>query len=242
MKHLSFVMAYYMNPVMLAYQYDVWASYPDNLKERIDVVLVDDGSPSEYAITVRRPDNLPPLRIYRVIVDKPWHQHGARNLGAREAEGPWLFLTDMDHVLSAESLERLLERRNENVVYMFARVDAPDMTPTRRHDGTMKPHPNTFAMTKEIYWKIGGYDERFCGIYGTDSLFRSRAAALAKFRHLDDVPIIRYSREIIADASTRTLARKEGRSDAKRRLLAKIAAEGSVDKTETLKFPWERVL
>lgn len=242
MQRLSFVIPYYCNPSMLAHQYDVWAAYPNNLKERIEIVIVDDGSQSEPALDVPRIDNLPPLRIYRVLIDKPWNQHGARNLGAREAEGPWLFLTDMDHVLSAESLERLLETGVENSVYMFARVDAPDMTPTRRNDGTMKPHPNTFAMTKEMYWKIGGYDERFCGIYGTDRLFRSRAAAIAKFRHLDDVPIIRYSREIIADASTRTLARKEGRGDAKHRLLAKIAAEGSADKIATLMFPWERVL
>src|SRR4051812_27854987 len=113
MNRLSFVMPYYDNPVMLAHQYSVWASYPERLKKRIEIVIVDDGSQSEPASNVLRIDNLPSLSIYRVLIDKPWNQHGARNLGAKLAEGPWLFLTDMDHVLPSESLEHLLERRNE---------------------------------------------------------------------------------------------------------------------------------
>lgn len=227
---------------MLALQYHVWASYPSELKEHIEIVIVDDGSPTEPAADVPHPEGLPPIRIYRVLVDKPWNQHGARNLGAKEADGPWLFLTDMDHVLPDESLAKLIERKNKEIVYTFARVDAPDMTPTRRLDGSLKPHPNTFAMTRDLYWKIGGYDERFTGIYGTDSLFRTRAAQHARFKHLDDVSIIRYSREVIPDASTRTLLRKEGRSNAKRNLLRQFMAEGTQDRIETLAFPWERVV
>ncbi len=242
MRRLSFVIPYFDNPAMLGHQYDVWGSYPEGLKDRIEVVLVDDGSPTDPAANVPRPDGLPPLRIYRVLIDKPWNQHGARNLGATMADGPWLFLSDMDHVLPAESLERLMGHRNSGAVYMFRRVDAPNMTLTLRPNGKPKPHPNTFAMTKEMYWRIGGYDERFCGIYGTDSLFRRRAEAVAKFRHLDEAPIIRYPREVIPDASTRTLARKEGRGAAKRLLLNRIENEGSADRIETLTFPWERVL
>lgn len=242
MRLLSFVLPYYENPGMLAHQYGVWASYPANLKDRIEIILVDDGSPTDPAARVARPDGLPPLRIYRVLIDKPWNQHGARNLGAKMAGMPWLFLTDMDHVLPAESLERLMEKRNRGSVYTFARVDAPDMEPTRSPNGSLKPHPNTFAMTKDMYWNIGGYDERFCGVYGTDSLFRSRAAANAKMRHLADVPIIRYSREVIPDASTRTLPRKEGRGNAKNLLLRRLIEEGSLNRIETLTFPWERAL
>lgn len=242
MNRLSFVLPYYDNSRMLALQYDIWANYPIALKSRIEIVIVDDGSPSEPAADVPRPSDLPPTAIYRVLIDKPWNQHGARNLGAKMATGPWLFLTDMDHILPAESLEKLLTKENTGRIFMFARLDAPDMTPTLGRDGEKKPHPNTFAMTKEMYWRIGGYDERFCGIYGTDALFRDRARKHAHFQHLPNVSIIRVPREVIPDASTRTLLRKDGRGTAKERVVDQIRRQRSEAKILTLAFPWERVV
>src|SRR6185369_156528 len=93
---LSLVIPYYENPGMLAVQYQTWANYPTDLKSRMEIVLIDDGSPTRPAIDVARPEELPPLRIFRVLKDLPWHQHGARNLGAHVAIGKWLLMTDMD--------------------------------------------------------------------------------------------------------------------------------------------------
>jgi glycosyltransferase involved in cell wall biosynthesis len=240
---LSFVLPYYGNPGMLREQFRVWASYPARQKAQIEIVLVDDGSPEpEDAARVARPMNLPFLRIYRVLEDRPWHQHAARNLGAREAIGPWLFLTDMDHVLPPASLAALLARLNYDVVYTFPRLDAPDLTPKLK-DGLPHPHPNTFALTKRRYWEVGGYDEDCVG-YGTDGFFRERLLRDRPAVHAYDVPIIRYAREVIPDASTRTLPRKEGRDPEQRArnraLLAQKAHDGRGP--TVLNFPWERVL
>lgn len=241
MDHLTMVMPYYMNPGMLARQYELWTSYPDELKARIDVVIVDDGSPEHHAIDVSRSSGLPGLTIYRVQVDIPWNQHGARNLGAKQARGPWLFMTDMDHMLPTESLRRLLAYDDGQRVVTFARVDAPDMLPTVRPDGTRKPHPNTFAVTKRDYWKVGGYDEAYCGIYGTDSVFTNRLFALG-VDHREDMPIIRVPREVVPDASTTTLLRKEGRPhNASAMIKAKKKAMGMEHTNLTLNFSWERV-
>jgi glycosyltransferase involved in cell wall biosynthesis len=227
---------------MLARQYEIWAAYPEKLKDKIDVVLVDDGS-SQAAVNVERPLGLPDLQIWRVLIDKPWNQHGARNLGAQTARGPWLFLTDMDHIMPTESLDALLSLDRPSVIYTFHRIDIDTMQPTTRPDGTCKPHPNTFAMTKKLYWRIGGYDEDYCGIYGTDGLFKSRARECAKFRHLHNVPILRVPRSYIADASTTTLARKEGRPDgAKDAVRAAKRARGEENIVKTLQFPYEQVL
>lgn len=168
MRALSICIPYYRNPGMLAEQYRVWSGYPDALKSRVEVVLVDDGSPDEAALDVPRPDGLPDLRIYRVMEDRPWHQHGARNLAADRAGHPWLLLTDMDHVLPAASLAALLDVKEKAAIYTLARLDAPHMRPMLGKDGRPKPHPNSFAMTRDLYWRIGGYDERLCGVYGTD--------------------------------------------------------------------------
>lgn len=242
MKHLSFVYPFYRNSGMLAKQYEVWSSYPEDLKQLIDVVVVDDGSP-EPAFDVPRPDGLPDLQMWRIQVDIPWNQHGARNLGAKMAEGPWLFLTDIDHILPVESLRALIGIKNKALAYTFHRLDIHTMKPHRRADGSLKPHPNTYAMTKELFWKIGGYDEDFKG-YGTDSLFRHRMAAMSSVKHLREVPIYRVPREVIPDASTTTLGDRKDPAVRcnKKAVLAKKVAEGREDQIVTLDFPYERVL
>lgn len=243
MKHLTMVMPYYMNEGMLEAQYELWASYPPELKAGIDIIIVDDGSPSKHAVWVDLVPKLPPLQIYRVVPDIPWNQHGARNLGATHAKGPWLFMTDMDHMLPAVSLAALLDCNDEKHTITFGRVDAPDMKPTLRPDGTRKPHPNTFAVTKENYWKAGGYDEAYCGTYGTDAVFTRALFAQSPVHHREDISIVRIPREVIADASTTTLPRKEGRpKNASRIIKEKKKAAGMEHTPLTLNFEWERVL
>ncbi|MGE0366945.1 MAG: glycosyltransferase family A protein [Phycisphaerales bacterium] len=251
MTRLSLIMPYYMNPGMLELQYERWAKYSQDIKGAIDVVLVDDGSPKHRAADVPRPAGLPPLSIYRVKKDIPWNQHGARNLGAKIAQGDWLLLTDMDHAVPEESMVTLLNRTrreakkecSRNAVYTFDRVDYPTMQPTRRPDGSHKPHPNTFFLTKSMYWEIGGYDEEYCGIYGTDGLFRHRMRERALVKHLNGVQIIRYGREHVADAATTTLPRKEGKFRLPtKRIKEQKVQEGRRHDILIINFEWEQVL
>lgn len=244
---LSIIMPYYCNPGMLRLQYANWLEWPEEYKRRCEIVIVDDGSPDERALDVPRPDGLPKLSIYRVLKDMPWHQHGARNLGAFVAFGDWLLLTDMDHVLKPDAVCALFERLDRGgldpkTVYMPARVEADTGLPTMK-EGHLKPHPNSFVMTHEMYWYIGGYDEDFCGTYGTDSLFRHRAFTRARRGRLDDVALTRYWNDLVSDASTRTLSRKEGRErGAKQKVMARKLARGEMHIVKTLQFQWERVL
>lgn len=242
---VSLCMPYYMNPAMLALQYANWVSWPVELRALFEIVLVDDGSPERPASEVRRPPGLPALRIYRVTEDRPWHQHAARNLAAKVATGRWLLLTDMDHVLERKAAEALWKRRGKldpGTIYTLARVEADTGLPTMQHSRP-KPHPNSFVVTPETFWSIGGYDEDYCGIYGTDGLFRSRAGERAKQGHLKYVPLTRYWRELVADASTTTLPRKEGREPgAKEKIAAMKAERGESGVVKVLQFDWEQVL
>lgn len=205
---LSICLAYYRNAGMLQEQYRVWAGYPDDLKAQIEIVIGDDSSP-ERVEDVPRPDGLPALTLFRLgeVADPltpPWRQDAIRNRAAELARGPWLFLSDMDHVLPEASLRALLTRTDRDVVYGFQRLDAPDLTPKRDAKGNLHPHPNTYAMTKVRYWQLGGMEEEFCGIYGTDGWYRRKLLECAPYVHLSDVPIVRYPREVIPDASTRS--------------------------------------
>lgn len=245
MPDLTLVMPFYRNCEMLARQYETWAGWADKRKRRLEVILVDDGSP-EPAADVPRPQDLPALRIYRVTEDRPWHQHAARNLGAHVAENGWLLLTDMDHVLTDDAARLILKKMDaghldHRMIYMLDRVEADTGEPTRNEYGHRKPHPNSFVLTRKLYWKIGGYDEDYCGIYGTDGLFKERAFKIARKGHLD-VPLVRYWRDLVPDASTNA-PRKEGRDpNAKAAVLKAKAERGEQGMVRVLQFDWERVL
>lgn len=232
MTDLSLIFPFYRNPTMLAHQYATWAAYPDGLKARIEIILVDDGSP-EPAIDVERPEGLPRLRIYRHLEDRPWCQHAARNRGAWEAEGEWLFVSDIDHVLPADSLRRILDAPRP---MKFRRLDAPDFEPKMKN-GQEHPHPNTFLVTRAQYRQERGYDEALNGIYGTDGEFVRRLGPLP----VSDIAIIRYAREVIADASTSTLDRDGYRDKARQRDIWKRKAEAG-EPPDILTVPCERVL
>lgn len=240
-------MPFFENPEMLALQYRGWKAWPAKLRNRLRVIIVDDGSPENPAANVPRPFGLPDLRIYRVTENRPWHQHAARNLGTHEAGEGWMLITDMDHVLPAESAALLFRAMDKGkldpaTIYTLDRLEVDTGKPTLDRNGNPKPHPNSFVVTRELYWRIGGYDEAFCGLYGTDALFRERAFTIGRRGHLP-IPLTRYWRDIVPDASTNGLPRKEGRDPgARTRVQAEKAARGEADVITTLAFPWERVL
>lgn len=259
---LSLVTPYYRNPRILVRQLMVWRDeWPADLKRDVEIVIVDDGSPDDTAAAALASmwngdrSGLPELSLYRITEDRPWHQHGARNLGAHVARGRWLLMTDIDHVVPASTLAevlRLLPELGRNEVLTFGRVDAPatltwrashwpDFARTVNRDGNRKPHVNSFVVSRKRYWALGAYDEDFAG-YGTDSQFRRKLfAAGTVMRHLDNAPLIRVDRGVIPDASTTTYSRTTERCDTKA-VLARKVLEGRAGQTTTLNFPWERTL
>ena len=169
MKELTLIVPYYDNPQMLVEQQRQWAKYPAELLSRLHVIIVDDGSPRWPALPVVIANSIGELglgsfRLYRTLVDVRWNWLFCRNLGVSEATTEWVFMTDIDHVMPTKTLAKLLEAElSPRKAYRMSRVDAPNKTP-------YKPHPNTWLMTRSLFDKIGGYDERFSGFYGTDGV------------------------------------------------------------------------
>jgi len=199
---ISLVFAYYENPSMLQLQLKEIAAYPASVKQILEVVVVDDCSPTHPAADVKRPHNLPRYSIFRLDRDIPWNQDAARNIGAYEARSPWLLLTDIDHLVPATTIENLIEMdRDASVFYTFSRVKFARNDP-------QDSHPNSYFMAKDLYWEIGGHDEDFAGIYGKDYLFRRRALHRATEIRLDESPLARVGSVTVEDAGTRTISRK----------------------------------
>jgi len=136
-----------------------------------EILIIDDGSdpPLEYYGPL-------PLRIIQTHDTRPWTWALARNRGAREAKGDWLILFDLDHIINRDLIDMVREYDGQKIQFMreYA-VLLEDGTftqdlevlqewgwPIKRfpHKGvTLPAHPNMFAMKKEIFWKIGGYQE-----------------------------------------------------------------------------------
>jgi glycosyltransferase involved in cell wall biosynthesis len=241
MRPFTLVMAYYDNPQMLRTQLYSLGVMVDEVTEQLSVLVVDDGSqrsPAEEAIkscNFGDPRELfKSFRLYRIDVDIPWNQDAARNIGMHEALTEWALLTDMDHVVpEATWLSIMRKPLNPKKAYRFGRVSQPALTPYH-------PHPNSWAMTCKTFWKVGGYDERLAGNYGTDGDILNRIRLQGRLDQLKDV-LVRYPREVIPDASTTTLERKN--LDQKRRVndLINLRTQAGA-KPLHFQFPYRRVI
>lgn len=259
---VTLVLPYYRNAEMLGEQYERIAALPEDVRARVQLIVVDDGTPEPDlpASAVAIPGGLKRdviegepvdgfktftggdisalgiagFQLFRVDVDVRWNWLTCRNIGVHHAKTEWVLLTDVDHVVPEKTWRRITEKKlNPSKAYRFSRVDAPAFTP-------YKPHPNSWLMTRALFDKIGGYDERFSGFYGTDGEFRDRVRAnSAEIVMLPEV-LVRYPREVIADASTRAYGRKETQDhDGVTRIRAQIAREGGP--ARRLSFPYHKV-
>ena len=202
-RSITFICAFYKNPGMMREQQRVWREYSRKAKPYFHVIMTDDGSPKHRALLCVEETGIASFRLYRTLVDCRWNWLFCRNLGVANATTDWVLLTDIDHVLPEFTLRRLIEQElDDECVYRFSRKDAPKLT-------DYKPHPNTWFMTRAMFDRIGGYDERFSGFYGSDGEFRDRVTSTAKAVILRSDYLIRYPREVIQDASTTSYGRKE---------------------------------
>lgn len=248
MRAFTLVMAYYDNGAMLVEHVKTWRGLDPEIAKRLNVVIVDDCSPKVSAMQALehaaipdanggalRLDHLGSLHVFRLGIDVPWNQDACRNIGVRHAPSDWVLLTDMDHVVPATTWRALMQGKlDSDSAYRFARVSAPNMTP-------YKYHPNTWAMTRAMFWQVGGYDEALAGNYGTDGDFLRRTMGQADVRDMKE-HVIRFPREVIPDASTTTLERK--RPDEKRAISTIIAARRTNPKwkPQHFRFPFSKVL
>jgi len=169
-------------------------------------------------------------RLFRIEVDVRWNWLAARNIGAHRALSEWVMLTDIDHILTAETFDRLVYGVHlQHLIFRFSRREYGTQQP-------IHPHPNSWLMTKRMYWKVGGYDEALSGYYGTDGDYRRRCAATAPIRILTD-ELIR--REHDGDSSTTHYRRKQPEDAAVKEIVRKRPRQGW--KPKTLSFPYHEV-
>lgn len=230
-KDVQLIYPYYENPMFFARQLELWSSYAQDLRERLSVIVVDDGSPTTPAIEVVRQRVIPfRFRLFRIGVDVRWNWLAARNIGMHHALEGWCALTDMDHMFTELNFRTIISGvHDERIIYRFSRYDADG--------GKIHPHPNSMLMTREMFWKVGGYDERLSGFYGTDGDWRRRCSATAKILTLNTW-LRRHEHE--GDSSTIRYLRKQP-EDARKKPLLEARKRVKSWRPKVLSFPYEEV-
>lgn len=233
----TLVFPYYENPGMLDRQLAHLAALPEDLRQHLALIVVDDGSPDhplgEFTAAVMQQLGLAGAQLFRITVDVRWNWIAARNLAVAQAQTDWVLLTDIDHLVPEATVRRIVERKlSDRCVYRFSRKDLPDLT-------DYKPHPNSWLMTRAMFDQIGGYDERFSGYYGTDGEFRDRVRANAKDVVMLEEHLVRVPREVVPDASTTRYERKQPED---REGVGRIRAEiAKSPRPHRGLFPWVRI-
>jgi hypothetical protein len=240
---------YYRQPEMLRVQIDAWNRAP----EGVSFILVDDGSPEPALPIVARHASealKSKLWLFRVLVDIPWNRGGARNLAAKEAVTRWIVQVDIDHVLQPASYRPLLDyTADPNRFYRFPRWRVGKADETRRKDkipndaefGRIHEHVDSYLITRDLYWKVGGYDERYSGCLGGGGPFLRQLESKTRVAMLpDDIRMFVYTRDTVKDSSDWALDRSPSEYTFRRRQIER--ANDTASRPLMLNFPWERVL
>lgn len=146
----------------------------------IEVIIVDDYSdPPIKEATIRTENKM------------AWTQGLARNLGAKQATGQYLFFTDIDHILSRGALTDALNFHGNKMIFrrQVAVLDENGIITQDkrvlkewgydRENLDASVHGNTFLIRKDIFEDLGGYDKGIVGYHpitkgGDDVYFNAK--------------------------------------------------------------------
>lgn len=191
-------MPYRNAPQMLRAHYDHWNLIGAHLID-FQMSVVDDCSDKLMPA--------PDMRIaaylreavqgWRILGEHiPWSHRCATNWAVEKSRAPWLVITDIDHMLPLSTVVDLQNRYsnlNPDAVYTFER---------RNTDGSEKTsHPDSWLMSRSMWQRIGGYDERLRGHYGQNWDFIQRVKKHAMYVERLPSHLVRYARTDIPDAS-----------------------------------------
>ena len=257
-KLLNYVTPFYCNQKMLQVHIQNWESYPPEILNKMSIIIVDDGSPEGFEAEPILKGTKLPIRLFRVDVDIPWNQHGARNLGMKFAGKEFTLLTDIDNLFDVRNIRKVFKVPvKKQRYYTFCRYKVSEDTDwgLRLKKPTLleyKYHPNSFLLNPADFWKTGGYSTKYCGTYGGDGAFTRDLDKVALKVHLDanveggPVYLNYFPRGFLPDAGTQDNAwGAEGnprkgffKDEYRRRFDLRESIQSEEDSTP---FPWREI-
>ena len=108
---LTLFFPYYNQSEMLRKQLLNILSFSKNIRQKLRVIVVDDGSKIEPALDVINEMKLESkiiLKLVRIDIDIPWNQPEANNIGIHHAKTDYVLRTDIDHYFTEENIVNIL--------------------------------------------------------------------------------------------------------------------------------------
>lgn len=141
-----------------------------------EIIVVNDGGSPDLLDKLRNLDFKCRLVYARINEDIPWNYNGACNLGAWLSTGTLLAFEDNDNIPTSTFYEEALVYLKENpeIGRVSARnrqiVSLDDILSKDKKDWqvieNIGPNQGTAIIKRDIYTRVKGHDERFCGEYG----------------------------------------------------------------------------
>ena len=197
LERLTLYFPYYNQPEALHRQLKCMSTYHTDIRERLIIMIVDDGSQEHPAFDEidQKYCLLLDIVLLRIDIDIPWNTPEANNFAFREMQTEFSIRTDIDHLFPEDSLRHLLQiQLQTNRVYKFKRVEQGTNNP-------LKSPPNIYLLSCATYKTLNGYNEYFSGNYGDDIEFLPRLYRQCVIELLDIHTIVDTTH------STRTLPR-----------------------------------
>jgi glycosyltransferase involved in cell wall biosynthesis len=160
-----------------------------------ELIVVDDGSTDGTAAVVEEFVRAHPELSITFLHKDNGGQSSARNLGARHTRGEWLAFLDQDDEWMPERLHSVIPHLVREVDLVYTDADTMDengevvLTAIHSQHGAGGKHPKTsledglyqdiFVMPgvttlrKELFERIGGFDERLSGYEDDDLILRA---------------------------------------------------------------------
>ncbi len=241
MRELTIGFSVFGQPKMLAHWFEKFLAQPQEWRDRVEVIVVDDCGTPKASV----PD-WPGIHLFRVTTDIAWNQCGCRNLIAQQATTDRLMLIDPDMTLEEGMLQKLVEESRHLHPGLVFR-------PALRHvgDGTFDhTSPNVHMLLRSDFNVLGGYDEDYCGHKGWSDvqLLRVMQKAMVTRTREDIWFWFHHGDKKLPDAQVMKLDRSTKHNKAihltKMGLLKRLGWQAFVKKVSAgkkIRFAWQRI-
>lgn len=143
-----------------------------------ELIIVDDGSTDNTKVFIEQEFKGQVQYIYQENTGVC----AARNHGARLATGKYLIFLDSDDWLSSDCLDQYYQRVDETTLLVLGTINFVSVqgnntrTIIPKNKGNFYSHglPGSFALSREVFLKTGGYDEKLVYSENSDLFYRIR--------------------------------------------------------------------